>query len=72
MGREPATGSIIPYNGTLYSFNKNGEAKSQVSNVYISNGLAWTADLRKFFYIDTHEKRIDQFDFDVENEAVST
>ncbi|KAF2879805.1 hypothetical protein ILUMI_26332 [Ignelater luminosus] len=71
MGRESATGKIIPNNGTLYSINKDGQVKSQISNVYISNGLAWAADLKKFFFIDTAEKRIDQFDFDVENEAIA-
>ncbi|KAF2879806.1 hypothetical protein ILUMI_26333 [Ignelater luminosus] len=71
MGSEPVTGKIDPYKGTLYSINKNGEVKSHVSNVHISNGLAWSADLKKLYYIDSGEQRIDQFDFDVENEAIT-
>ncbi|KAF2887491.1 hypothetical protein ILUMI_18682 [Ignelater luminosus] len=60
----------IPYKGTLYSIDKSRQVKSHVSKISISNGLAWNADLKKFYYIDSVEKRVDEFDFDAESGAI--
>ena len=42
-----------------------------VEGVTISNGMAWTADQSRFYYIDTPTRRIDAFDVDAETGALS-
>jgi sugar lactone lactonase YvrE len=50
--------------GTLWSF-AGGTAVPVVRDVTISNGLCWSADGSKMYYIDTPTYRIDCFDYDV-------
>jgi len=71
MGHEPVVGNVDPKKGSLYSLGSNGQVKHHVSDVHISNGLAWSADLKKFYYIDSGERRVDQFDFDAKNQTIS-
>lgn len=56
--------------GSLWSFGSNGPIEL-VTDVTISNGLAWSADGETFFYIDTPTHRVDAFDYDVETGLVS-
>jgi len=39
--------------------------------VTTSNGIDWSGDNRRMYYIDTGEPRIDVFDFDLDNGAIS-
>jgi len=71
MGAEMVVGDVAPKKGSLYSLGVNREVLKHVSDVHISNGLAWSADLKKFFYIDSGERRIDQFDFDIATKSIS-
>ncbi|MGA2827160.1 MAG: SMP-30/gluconolactonase/LRE family protein [Streptosporangiaceae bacterium] len=50
--------------GALYRFAPGGEISVVFTGVAISNGIAWTADGEKVFYIDTPTQRIDVFDYD--------
>ena len=50
--------------GGLYLLNEHRVAKKVISDVTISNGLAWSADHRTMYYIDTPTMRVDAFDFD--------
>ncbi|KAF2895407.1 hypothetical protein ILUMI_10767 [Ignelater luminosus] len=59
-----------PHRGILYSIDKDRQVKSHVSKVSMSNGLAWNASLKKFYYIDSVEKRVDEFDFDAESGTI--
>ena len=63
--------NIIPGKGTFYAF-KSKTAKKLVDHVTISNGLAWSADEKKLFYIDSFSYRVDSFDYDAEKEELST
>lgn len=66
MGGEPVNGQVKPQKGSLYSF-ENKKPMKHLSKLGISNGLAWSADKKKMFYIDTHAGSIDEFDYDIKN-----
>jgi sugar lactone lactonase YvrE len=50
--------------GSLYRLTVDGVVERVMHGLTISNGLAWTADGRKAFYVDTPTRRIDVFDSD--------
>jgi sugar lactone lactonase YvrE len=50
--------------GSLYRLDPDGAVQEILSNVSISNGLAWTPDGATMFYIDTPTQRVDAFDVD--------
>lgn len=70
MGAEPQPGKVDLKKGNLYSLEADKKLKRHVSNIHISNGLAWNSDMKKFFYIDSGDKRIDQFDYDVKTGTI--
>jgi sugar lactone lactonase YvrE len=57
--------------GSLYMLEPDGNVSLVLEDVGTSNGLAWSADERTFFYIDTQRQSVDAFDIDVETGAVS-
>jgi sugar lactone lactonase YvrE len=57
--------------GALYSLAPDGKVTKHLSGVTTSNGIDWSADNRRMYYIDTGEPRIDVFDFDLERGSIS-
>lgn len=57
--------------GALYCLSPDGSVTQHLSGVTTSNGLDWTNDNTRMYYIDTGEPRIDLFDFDLERGAIS-
>jgi sugar lactone lactonase YvrE len=51
-----------PGAGNLYTFD-GATLTSVVDNVTISNGLGWSADSSRMFYVDTTTQQIDQFSY---------
>jgi len=51
-----------PGAGSLYRLAPDGQVSELLTGVTISNGLAWSADGRTLFYIDTPTQRIDRFE----------
>jgi len=56
--------------GSVYVFEKNKDSsridsKKVISNVTISNGMAWSRDGGTFYYIDTPTSEIVAFDYDL-------
>lgn len=70
MGAQPVNGQVEPRKGRLISLEKNLSAKTHLTQVGISNGLAWSLDNKKFYYIDTHKGTVDQYDFDVSKNQI--
>ncbi|MBN3580961.1 SMP-30/gluconolactonase/LRE family protein [Algoriphagus aestuarii] len=53
--------------GSLYCIDQDLEPKKKLSNLTISNGMAWTADNQTFYFIDTPTRQIKVFHFDLES-----
>ena len=62
---------FTPTAGSLYSIEMGKEPVKHFDNVSISNGLIWNQNYDKMFYIDSPTRKIDVFDFDLENGALS-
>lgn len=48
----------------LYRMDTDGSIQKMVDGVTISNGIAWSSDKRKMYYVDSPLHRIDVFDYD--------
>jgi sugar lactone lactonase YvrE len=60
--------------GALYRLDRDAgghRATRMLDGVTTSNGIDWSADGRRMFYVDTGTRRIDVFDFDVEAGTIS-
>ena len=62
-------GETDPY-GALYSFDGHSTTKL-LSQVTISNGMAWSPDHKTFHFIDTPTRQVKSFDYDVETGAIA-
>ncbi|KAJ8944500.1 hypothetical protein NQ318_011758 [Aromia moschata] len=70
MGIEPENGHVQPEMGSLFSF-ENKKVTSHLNKIGISNGLAWSTELKKFYYIDSFKGRVEEYDFDIESGTIS-
>lgn len=50
--------------GALYRVDHDGTVSQVLDGVSISNGLAWSADRTRFYYIDTPTRCVQVFDYD--------
>ena len=60
-----------PNVGSLYRLNRNLSIDKLFGDVSISNGMAWTADNKSFYYIDSPTRQIAVFDCDMDSGKVS-
>lgn len=49
--------------GSLYMIDRHLHCTKQITNVTISNGLAWSPDEKTFYYIDTPTGEVAAFDY---------
>ena len=54
----------------LYRFDPDGGLTTVLGDISLSNGLAWTADERRMYYVDSPTLRIDVLDYDSATGAV--
>ena len=54
----------VPGAGGLYRFDSREGAVPLVEAVTLSNGLGWSPDSTRFYFIDTVTQRVDVFDYD--------
>lgn len=57
--------------GNLYRLDQNKELTKMVSDVSISNGLAWSPDHKYMYYIDTPTSEVVAYDYDDETGNIS-
>jgi len=53
--------------GALYRIDKNMQLKKMVANTTISNGLVWSLDNTRLYYIDSTTQKVQSFVFDEES-----
>lgn len=66
MGYKPEPGTA-----SLYSFTFPQNIDTIIENVGLSNGLCWSEDNNKFFYIDTLTSQVAEFSYELETGRVS-
>lgn len=57
--------------GALYRLDPDGTVTKHLTGVTTSNGIDWSGDSRRMYYIDSGVPQIDVFDFDLERGAIS-
>lgn len=57
--------------GALYRLDPDGTVTCHLTGVTTSNGLDWSGDQLRMYYVDTAHPRIDVFDFDVDRGAIA-
>lgn len=60
-----------PADAALYRLDSGPTATEVLSEVGLSNGLDWTADGSRMYYIDSLARRVDEFRYDVETGSIS-
>ncbi|KAJ9573767.1 hypothetical protein L9F63_008850, partial [Diploptera punctata] len=71
MAPDLKVGVFEPEVGSLFSFDKDFKPTTHVTEVTVSNGLAWTEDLKHMYYIDSPKFTVDVFDFDAKTAKIS-
>ena len=52
--------------GTLYRFDPDSSIHKMINRVSISNGIVWSADKTKMYYIDTPTRKVMSYDYNNE------
>ncbi len=60
-----------PGAGSLYRLDPDLTVTTVLTDVSISNGLGWAPDDRTMYYVDSPERSIDAFDFDLDGGLLS-
>ncbi|XP_074600568.1 regucalcin-like [Brevipalpus obovatus] len=71
MNWERKPGVFEPGLGSLYSMDSDGSIKLREPGITISNGLAWTEDAKKFFFIDSLAYQVWIYDYDMATGAIT-
>ncbi len=69
---DPLQGSPEPRPGSLYSFTPGEGLRSEPDAAELHNGMAWSADGRRFFVSHSYTGEIYAFDFDPERGKLGT
>jgi sugar lactone lactonase YvrE len=56
--------------GTLYRLEPDLSCTPMLAGVSISNGIDWSPDGSKMYYVDTATQRVDVFDFDLDDGTI--
>lgn len=57
--------------GGLYRFDADLSVHTMLGDITISNGIDWSLDGRRMYYVDSPTQRIDVFDFDATTGAIT-
>jgi sugar lactone lactonase YvrE len=57
--------------GILYCLKSSLKIKKVLNNITISNGITWSLDNKKMYFIDTPTLRVDVFDFDIYKNSIT-
>ena len=71
MDRDFNAKSFKPEIAAFYRIDKNGDITQQIDKITVSNGLAWTADNKTMYYIDSVPRKVYAFDFNLKTGSIS-
>lgn len=57
--------------GALYRLDPDRTVRAALDGVTVANGIAWSPDDRIMYFADSHERRIDAFDFEADAGTIS-
>ena len=57
--------------GALYRISPDGKFTKMIDSVTISNGIIWSPDETKMYYVDTPTSVVVQYDYDKKNDTIS-
>ncbi len=60
-----------PGTGALYRLRPDLTVETMLEGVTISNGIDWSPDLRRMYYVDSPTQGLDVFDFDVDSGEIA-
>lgn len=60
-----------PKDGALYMLNNNHKLELKIDDVGISNGIVWSIDKTKLYYIDTPTQQVVEYKYDDKSGAIS-
>lgn len=58
--------------GKLYEFDAAGNVRIKIEGTTISNGLVWSKDCTKFYFIDSTTYQIHQYDYDINTGEINS
>jgi sugar lactone lactonase YvrE len=70
-GTMPYEWQARPGEGALYRLNPDHSVEKVVAGITLSNGLDWSPDDTRMYYVDSPTRRLDVFDFDAASGAIS-
>jgi len=62
---EESANSLEAKKGQLYRIDIDGSLTSQLEDIDLSNGLAWSPDHNTMYYVDSLALSVDAFDYDL-------
>ncbi|KAK7508219.1 hypothetical protein BaRGS_00000458 [Batillaria attramentaria] len=71
MGYERGVDNYEMGTASLYSLDIDRSVTKHLSGISTSNGLAWSGDNRVMYYIDSPDRKIYAFDYDLEKGEIS-
>ena len=57
--------------GSLYRLDPDGSVHTMATGIGISNGIDWSPDRTRMYYVDSLTQRLDQFDFDLASGTIA-
>ena len=57
--------------GALYCLDTDGTVTKRIGNVYLSNGMAWSADGGTYYFNDTTAKTVTRYHYDITTGQIS-
>lgn len=65
--KEDSPTTFLPEVGSFFSFSNDWKPTKHASKITVSNGLAWSEDLKSMYYIDSPTRKVVAFDLDAKN-----
>ena len=62
---------VAPGQGSLYRLTPEGDVATVLTGLTIPNGMDWTSDATRMYFIDSTERTVTAFSYDVETGAIA-